>query len=389
MGTSSSSAINGDGLVGHPDRWADWGWRSTHEMTIAAKQIIRAYYGREPERSYFSGCSTGGEQAMMEAQRFPDDYDGIVAGAPANNRTRLHMDILWDFALAERSPEGHIPAAKLPVITDAILSACARAKAAAPDTFLSNPEDCHWDPKALLCKAGDAPGCLTAEQVTTARNLYSGPRNPVTHEPIYRGVPRGSEFGWVEMKPREGYDSLFKWVFGPDWNLQTFDFNHDVATVDARLASMLNATSADLSTFKAHGHKLIEFHGWADWLIPPQGSIDYYQSVLEAQAEAAASHHRSTEQETQTFYRLFMVPGMSHCGGGPGLNSLDLLPSLELWVEKGVAPEKSIAKRTDGGTTVMTRPICPYPQAARYSGNGDTKDAANFSCARPGQGDSQ
>jgi feruloyl esterase len=386
MGTGHLSAVNGDDLIGHPEKWADWGWRATHEMTVAAKQIIRAYYGREPERSYFIGCSTGGEQAMMEAERFPDDYDGILAGAPANNRTRLHMGILWNYAVGEKNPADYIPAAKLPIITEAVLNACGAAKAAASDTFLSSPENCHWDPQALLCKSGDAPDCLTAEQVTTVRNLYSGPRNPVTHESIYPGVPRGSEFGWSDLMPQTGrppYDSLFKWVFGPDWKWREFDYNHDVATVDARLAPMINATNFDLSAFKAHGHKLLGYHGWADWLVPSQGSITNYRSVLDTQARAAASHNLSADQETQTFYRLFMVPGMAHCGGGPGLNSFDALSPLELWVEKGIAPEKIIASRIVGGTSVMNRPLCPYPQTARYKGAGDTNDAANFFCSNP------
>jgi feruloyl esterase len=392
MGTAHASMVNGDGLIGHPERWADWGWRSTHEMTVTAKQIIHAYYEREPDRSYFTGCSTGGEQGLMEAQRFPDDYDGIVAGAPANNRTRLHMDILWNFVAGEKSPADSIPAAKLPVITKAILNGCARAKATEQDVFLSTPEDCRWDPKALTCKTGDAPDCLTAEQITTVRNLYNGPRNPVTHKSIYPGVPRGSEFGWTNVMPQTPdapYDSLFKWVFGPGWNWRNFDFNHDVATVDARLAPMLNATNPDLSVFKAHEHKLLEFHGWADWLVPPEESIGYYRSVADVQSNPAASHNRSQDEETQTFYRLFMVPGMAHCSGGPGLNTLDPLPSLELWVENGIAPDKIIAARTDSGTTQMTRPLCPFPQTARYNGTGDTEDAGSFSCASPGQSDAQ
>jgi feruloyl esterase len=390
MGTSSSVVPNADGLIGHPERWADWGWRATHEMTVAAKEIIHAYYGRAPERSYFYGCSTGGEQAMMEAQRFPDDYDGIVAGAAANNRTRLHMEIFWAYATGARSPADRIPADKLPLITDAVLNACPKAKAAATDTFLTRPEDCHWDPAPLQCRTGDAPSCLTAEQVATARSLYNGPRNPATHESIYPGVPRGSEFGWTEampQAPRPPYDSLFKWDFGTGWNWRSFDFNQDVAAVDARLAQMLNATSPDLSAFKARGHKLIAYHGTADWLVPPQGSIDYYKNVLDAQAAPAASHSQSREQETQTFFRLFLVPGMAHCGGGPGLNTGDFSQPLELWVEKGIAPVEIPARRIEQDTTVIARPLCPYPQTAHYNGTGEVKDAASFSCAERKGGD--
>ncbi len=392
MGTSHPANATADVFIGHPERWTDWGWRATHEMTIAAKQIVLAYYGREPEHSYFSGCSTGGEQALMEAQRFPDDYDGIVAGAPANNRTGLHIGILWSFAAAERASADYIPAEKLPAITQALMNACFEAKAAPSDAFLSTPDDCYWDPNALLCKNGDAPSCLTAEQVATARDLYSGARNPVTHRSIYPGVPRGAEFGWPGLMPQSGvlpFESMFKWALGPAWNWRDFDFNHDVEALDAKLAPTLDATNPDLGAFKARGHKLLVFHGWADWLVFSEESVNYYRSVAEAQAGPAASNHHTPDEETQTFMRLFMIPGMSHCAGGPGLTSVDPLPSLELWVEKGIAPEEMIAWRSQDGTILSTRPVCPFPKTARYKGAGDTKDAASFSCAVSGSNASQ
>ncbi len=386
MGTAPSTGLDGDALIGHPEKWQDWGVRATHEMTLAAKQIIQAYYNREPRHSYFRSCSTGGEQGLMEAQRFPDDYDGIVAGAPANNRTRLHMEIFWNFAVSHKNPADNLPSAKLPMITQAVLHACSASKAVPSDNFLTDPSTCHWDPQALLCKAGDAGDCLTAEQVKTVRSIYQGPTNPATHVSIYPGVPRGSEFGWGDFlqATTPPYDALFKWVFGPTWNWRTFDFNRDVASVDARLAPVLNATNPDLSVFKAHGHKLIVYHGWADWLVPPQESVNYYENVVDAQANAAESHHRDKNEETQEFFRLFMVPGMSHCSGGPGLNTIDAFPSLELWMEKGVEPKEIIAQRRTGSATEMTRPVCPYPQSARYIGTGDTNKAANFFCADPG-----
>ena len=239
---------------------------------------------------------------------------------------------------------------------------------------------------ALLCKTGDAPDCLTAEQVVTATKIYDGPRNPVTHASIYPGLTRGSEFDWMPMMPKGGpprYTSLFKWTFGPLWDWRTFDFNRDVATVDAKLGSALNAMDADLHKFKAHGHKLIVYHGWSDVIVPSLESINYYHDVVRAQAKEAASHHVTAAEETQGFYRLFMVPGMAHCAGGPGLNGVDAFDSLRLWVEKGIAPDKIVAKRTDKGVTELTRPTCPYPQAAHYNGTGDPSDAASFSCALP------
>lgn len=392
MGTAHPADVTPDVFIGHPEKWIDWGWRSTHEMTLVAKQIVLAYYGQHPERSYFSGCSTGGEQALMEAQRFPDDYDGIVAGAPANNRTHLHIGVLWNFSAAESDSAGYIPPEKLPAMTEALLNACPGAKAAPSDAFLTRPDACHWDPNSLLCPSGDAPGCLTAAQVATARKFYSGAQNPLTHEAIYPGVPRGSEFGWPGLMPQSGvlpFEPMFKWALGPAWNWRDFDFNRDVKTLDARLAPALDAINPDLSAFKAHGHKLLVFHGWADWLVFSGGSINYYRSVAEAQAGPAASHHRTSDEETQSFMRLFMIPGMSHCGGGPGLTTVDPLPSLELWVEKGVAPDELVAWRAENAAILMTRPVCPFPKTARYNGTGDTKDAANFSCVNPAPSDGQ
>lgn len=372
-------------LLDHPEKWQDWGSRSTHEMTVAAKEIIQAYYGRTPEHSYFLGCSTGGQQGLVEAQRFPDDYDGIVAGAPANNRTHLHMSFIWDLAATDASPESDIPASKLSLITNAVLNSCSAEKTVASDRFLANPAGCNWDPQALLCKSSDTSNCLTPPQVETARKLYDGPRNPVTQLSIYPGLPRGSESNWPFLLTPPGeiprFDSLFHWTFGANWNWRTFDFDHDVATVNNKLASIVNATDPNLQTFKAHGHKLIVYHGWADVVVPSLESINYYRSVEDAQAKEAAIHHRSKLAETERFYRLFMVPGMGHCGDGPGLNVIHPLDSIELWVEKGIAPKSIVAHRVENHETEMSRPVCPYPQPAHYNGVGDTNDAASFSCA--------
>lgn len=385
MGTASSTGLDGDALIGHPEKWTDWGMRATHEMTTVAKELIRAYYKKPPQHSYFNGCSTGGEQGLMEAQRYPEDYDGIVSGAPAHNRTRLHMAILWNFVMSEGAPETRIPAQKLPLLANAVLNACAAQKAVPTDAFLSfDPAGCRWDPQTLVCKAGDRPDCLTAEQVATAKKIYAGPSNAATHAAIYPGVEPGSESGWSSFVPENGeapYGALFKWVFGPQWKWQSFDFNRDVAKVDARLGPVLNATSPDLSAFKADGHKLILYHGWADWLVPSRESLNYYENVVDANAKSAVEDHRSKLDETRTFLRLFMIPGMAHCGGGPGLNNVEALTPLEQWVEDGVAPESLKAWRDDHGTTTISRPVCAYPQVARYDGKGDVNDARSFACS--------
>lgn len=387
MGTAPSSSMNADVLIGHSQKWIDWGWRSTHDMTIAAKLIIKAYYRQAPYKSYFVGCSTGGEQGLMEAQRFPDDYDGIVAGAPANDRTRLHMDILWNFEVLNKQQDYGIPPGKLQMITDVALRACANLKVVRSDAFFSiDPYDCHWNPASIICRSGESNNCLTADQVESVNKIYRGPIDPVTHQLLYPGLPPGSESGWRSLVLSDGgppYASLFRWVFGPNWNWRIFNYSSDVTSVDARLASMLNAINPNLSAFKSRGGKLIMYHGWADWLVSPQESIDYYDAVADTQGGIARAHHETKYEETGDFLRLFMVPGMAHCSGGPGLDSINALPALDLWVEKGIPPKQIIAARVSGNNRVMARPVCPYPEVPRYHGVGATTVAAHFSCFSP------
>lgn len=288
MGTAPSTGEIGDALIGHPERWTDWGMRATHEMKEVSKAIVRAYYGRAQQFAYFNDCSTGGEQGLMEARCYPEDYDGIVSGAPANNRTHLDMAILWNFAMSEGPPPTRIPTSKLPMLERAVLTECAAQKAAPADASLSrDPAACHWDPQVLACKAGDGPDCLTAERVAAAKEIYAGPTDPVTHASIYPGAEPGSESGWSSFVPRDGsapFGGVFRWVFGPQWKWRSFDFNRDVATMDARLAPVLNATDPDLSSFKRDSHKLILYDGWADWLVPSRESLLYYDSVVHANA---------------------------------------------------------------------------------------------------------
>ena len=388
MGTAPAATSGGDVLIGHPEKWADWGSRATHEMTLAAKAILLAFYGRAPMHSYFNGCSTGGEQGLMEAQRYPDDYDGIISGAPAHNRTRLHMEILWNFAVVESAPAALIPAEKLALISQAVLKACTAQKAVSSDAFLSlDPAACHWNPQTLACKAGNKPDCLTAEEVSMAKKIYAGPVNPTSHVALYPGVEPGSEFGWNQFVPRDGtvpYGSIFHWVFGPQWKWQAFDFNHDVATMDARLAPVVNAINPDLHAFRAAGHKLILYHGWSDWLVPPRETINYYSMVRANTANAQDQDHDSLHA-TREFARLFLIPGMGHCSSGPGLNGVDALAPLEQWVESGLAPDSLPAWRDDGGSRTLTRPVCAYPSVARYTGYGNPSEAKSFTCsADPG-----
>jgi feruloyl esterase len=372
MGMHPPAGSDASAFTGHPEKWADWGYRSTHEMTEAAKAFVAAYYNAPPRHSYFSGCSTGGEQALMEAQRFPDDYDGILGGAAANNRTGVHTSILWNYVVNQRDPADALPPAKLSLLASAVLAACDAADGL-KDGLIADPRQCHFDPATLACKGADTDTCLTAAQVQTVRRIYAGPVNPRTHAQIYPGVPPGSELDWSRFVPASGmppYEAIFKWAMGPDWNWRTFDFDRNYAAMVSKLGSAVNALNPDLGTFQQHGHKLIVYHGWADWLVPPGEAINYREAVLA----------RSAAHATDQFYRLFMIPGMAHCGGGPGLTSFSALDPLVKWVEQGIPPDSIVATGKPGGV-VATRPICPYPQVARYRGSGPVTEAANFTCA--------
>jgi len=438
MGTTPATVLDGKPIVGHPEKWIDWGYRSTHLMTLAGKEIVRAFYDRGADHSYFTGCSTGGGQALHEAQQFPNDYDGILAGAPAENRTHLHAEIVWAYAVPNRSPESLIPLDKAQLITQAVLAACAGQDGGLPsDTYLTDPHACHWNPSALLCQGGanDTSQCLTPAQVDTAELLYDGPRNPRTERLIYPGVPRGSEsgstFDWAALEglspilptTEPQFDGLFYWVFGSNWDWHGFDFDRNMLQTDAVLAAILNANSPDLHTFRAHGGKLLGFHGWADALVPPQDFVNYYRrvgallrgsdgqrsrqdedgligsvaQVGSGQPENADSATASN-QRTQSFFRLFMVPGMGHCGGGPGPNQFynggfspvpadaqhNALLALQRWVEDGVAPQQIVATKyvndDPAQGVAQTRPLCVFPQVAHYGGQGDVNDAASFEC---------
>jgi feruloyl esterase len=350
-------------------------------MTLVAKQLVRAYYGRDAGHTYFVGCSTGGEQALMESQRYPDDYDGIVGGAPAHNRTGLHVGILWNFAVNQRTPASYLPEAARTLLGQAVMNAC-DALDGVKDGVIADPEKCHFDPAVLECKAANQENCLTPAQVQTASQLYAGPVNPRTGQSLYPGLPRGSEFAWDGLDHAPGpnaiapFAPIFQWVFGLTWDWRQFDFDRQNTIFTQKLAGMLNATNPDIDTFRAHGHKLLMYHGWSDWLVLPGESINYYNAVSA----------RSKESVDQSL-RLFMVPGMSHCSGGPGETHFDALGSMVEWVEHGVAPDRIVAGKLPpgetGGVENVQRPLCPYPQTARYRGSGSTNDASSFACTVP------
>ena len=337
MGMATPAGANAGIFVNRPERWTDWGYRATHEMTLLAKQVLRAYYAQDARRAYFVGCSTGGEQALMESQRYPDDYDGIVAGAAANNRTGVHVSILWNFAANERAPASYLPAAARSLLSQAVTNAC-DALDGAKDGVINDPLKCHFDPATLECKNAGQENCLTASQVETAKQIYAGPVNPRTGQSLYPGLPRGSEFGWDGLDPNPGgippYAPIFQWVFGPQWDWRHFDFDHDDTAYTQKLAGMVNATSPDIDAFRIHGHKLLMYHGWSDWLVAPEESINYYNSVLTRDTSARPGKPDAALDQS---FRLFMVPGMAHCAGGPGATHFDALSAVVDWVERGVS----------------------------------------------------
>ena len=370
-----------------PEKVIDFGYRAQHVTTQLAKTVIEGFYGAGPQHSYFVGCSQGGHHALMELQRYPDDYDGIIGGDPANYWTHLMTAELFNTLMATlRDPPNAIPPEKLPVITQAVIAEC-DAKDGLVDGLVTDPRRCTFDPGSLQCPGGDLPTCLTAPQVEAVRQIYAGARNPRTGELIFPGEPQSSEavswFGlWVGVTQPGGssYEFFTNGVYGgdPSFDYLRFDFDADVAFTDSKpvagetYASALNAINPDLSAFRDRGGKLIMYHGFSDGFITPYNSIRYYNDVVSTMGE-----------QTQQFARLFMVPGMGHCAGGPGASTFDPLSALERWVEQGVAPERIIGSHVNADMTVaFTRPFCPYPQEARYSGSGSIDDAANFVCGQ-------
>lgn len=387
----------------HPEKIADFGYRGLHLTTENAKALIRAFYSNPARRSYFDSCSDGGREALMEAQRFPDDFDGILAGAPANFWSHLLANALAMIqSMYGKDPAAYIPSAKLPAVQAAALAAC-DAQDGVKDGISSDPLHCHFDPSVLLCKGQDSPACLTAPQLSTLKMLYTGARDSRGKQ-IFPGYVPGAEDGpngwapWITgSAPGKASgpayaENYFRYmVFNdPAWNPLTAGIDMAEAAADRKTAAVLNSTDPDLSKFENRGGKLIIYHGWNDPAISPLNTINYYDSVI---AKMGAGNANS-------FLRVYMVPGMQHCLNGPGPSwfgqtghptakgkPYGVFSSLEDWVEKGASPAEVIAtKYVDDNITKgvqITRPLCPYPQIAKYKGSGDTNDSANFSCAAP------
>jgi feruloyl esterase len=376
---STDTGHQGAGLdasfaLGHPEKITDFSYRAVHEMTVRAKAMITSFYGRGPRLSYWNGCSTGGRQGLMEAQKYPEDFDGIIAGAPANYQTHLHA---WSVAVgvaALRDKESNLTPANLALINKAVVAACDAADGV-KDGLLNDPRQCHFDPSALLCRTNTSDNCLTAAQVEAVKKIYA-PVKTQSGALIFPTLQPGSELGWGALaggpEPASVATGTFAYLVykDPKWDWHTFDAERDTALADS--TDIINATKPDLSAFQSRGGKLLMYHGWNDQLIAPENSVNYYSSVLE---------HMGPNQGN--WYRLFMAPGMQHCRGGPGPDQFSVMGAMERWRESGVAPDQIIASHTAGNRVDMTRPLCPYPQTAQWKGVGNTDDAANFACKAP------
>ena len=361
----------------HPEKVIDFGWRAAHEMTLASKTIIEAFYQKGPRFSYWNGCSAGGRQAMKEAQRFPADFDGIIAGAPALDWTGRAAQAVPVMKALDSNQAARLAPAQTQLLHRAILNAC-DALDGVRDGLIADPSRCGFDPVVLQCKNDGESACLTPAQDETARLIYSPVVNPRTKREI-AGLARGSELGWTQTGwtasvRATGLDQFRFIVFhDPAWTVQQFEPDRDIAHAEDGDGDTINALDPNLRLFIARGGRLIQYHGWSDPQISRGNSIQYYTRVVDALGGPAA---------IEQAYRLFMAPGMAHCGGGEGPNAFDMVAALEQWVEHGQAPDRIRASHSANGVVDRTRPLCPYPQLAQYTGTGSTDEAASFACTR-------
>jgi hypothetical protein len=389
--------------LGHREKVIDFGYRAVHEMTSISKTVVQSYYGTAAKHSYFASCSDGGREALMEVQRFPEDYDGVIAGAPANNWTALLTNALHNQQVMNGEAASYIPATKLPAIEAAVRAACDSADGVA-DGVINDPRQCHFEPATLICKGAESDSCLTSKQAHTLQVLYEG-LHDAAGKLIFPGYLPGSELGtggwgsWITgPAPNTSALYFFSTQYFINMVYEKKDWNYkDAVIADAykaaveKTSQMLDANDPNLKPFAARGGKLILYHGWNDPAISPLSTIKYYDEVRKSVGASRAD----------SFVRLFMIPGMQHCLTGPGATSIDqwempmgavpddadhdVYLALETWVEEGSAPERLTAAKYDLTASppklVMTRPLCAYPKAAKYKGSGDSNDASNFICA--------
>jgi feruloyl esterase len=363
--------------IGHPEKVIDFGYRSVHETAVQGKATVRALYGTAPKLSYFNGCSGGGRMSFMEAQRFPEDFDAIIAGAPGFNRTDGAFQSLRAMQATHKDPASFIPASKYPAIHQAALNAC-DANDGLKDGLITDPRKCQFDPQVLACKGAEGPSCLTAPQIAAAKTIYAEVTDPKNGTRVFAGLEPGSEMHWGAISGTEPhpmyYDLARFFVFAdPKWDYKNLDITKHLDLARQKDGGVLTAASTDLKPFVSRGGKLLIYHGWEDQNISPRMSVDYYEKVQSTMGKAAV----------EDAVKLFMVPGMGHCGGGDGPNEFDMIAALEQWREQGKTPTQILASKVSDGQVVRTRPLCPYPQVAKYKGTGSIDKAENFACSAP------
>jgi len=365
-------------LEGHHERLVNFAYRAHHLLAVTGKQVVKAYYRKAAARAYFSGCSSGGWEGLSEAQRYPQDYDGIVAGAPAINLVQVQARSIYVAQMNLKNPQGSLTQDLARRLAAAAVEKC-DSKDGVKDGVIDDPRQCDFDPAELQCKSESSKDCLTEVQVRTARALYGLMKSPGGMQ-LYPGAAYGAsplaELP-ISAKTEPGHAAITLMLpEKPSWDVHTFNPDRDIPGLQKDLGATLNAMNPDLHAFEAHGGKLILYHGWADPLLSPYNTLDYYSAVVKTMGGQEATHK---------FLRLFMVPGMEHCRGGRGPDTFDAVASVDNWVEHGLAPERLIAARkgADGKTIDRTRPLCRYPQVARYKGSGSTDEASSFRCQGP------
>jgi feruloyl esterase len=364
---------NGEFTIGHPEKLVDYAYRANHEMTVDAKQVVKQFYGKDASYAFWIGCSLGGLQGLIEAKRYPADFDGIVAGAPPNPLVHFNALQVWPSWLINQDPARFIPESKYAMVHTAVVKACS-TDIGKQHNLVDEPDKCAFDPKALLCKGADRPDCLTAPQVELMQKSYEGPANPATGKTIFPGPARGTELEmsmFAKLEPMSVALDLFRYpgFENPDWDLKTMDWDKTIAQVDEKLGPLLHVDD-NLTPFFERGGKLMFYIGWADYHNPEQ-LVGYYKSLIQ-NASGKASNA----------VRLFAIPGMAHCGWGTGCDTFNRLDAIDQWVAQSEAPERIMATKVEDGKIVRSSPLCAYPAAARYKNSGSIDDAANFDCVK-------
>ena len=359
-------------IMGHPEKFIDFAYRAEHEMTIEAKALIKAFYGQGPRYSYWDGCSGGGREGLLQAARYPDEFDGIIAGDAAN--VRRNAWALWLANQTFKDAADYIPPSKYAMIHRFVLDAC-DANDGLKDGLIENPETCQVNFKKLECKGEDAADCLTPRQVHSAQTMIS-PATDRAGNVLFPRLEPGTELRWARLAggpaPADLFLDQFRYVVyqNPDWDWRSFDLDGDAAKANA-IDKDVDDLNPDLAAFARHNGKLLLYHGWADQQVAPGSTINFYKAALDASGDTTG---------TPQWIRLFMVPGMGHCSGGEGPDTFDKITVLDQWVEQGKAPTEIIASHSTAGKVDRTRPLCPYPAVAHYDGSGSIDEAKNFSC---------